>query len=114
MNRNHLLAMILLVITLGCVTVSTSMLPGVTTEGYYYAPESVHVFFDTDELDPSCVRVAILNAKGDADWTGRGGMLRELRKKAGEAGANAIQLRGNMEEPGTGARDRRGTLGHWC
>ena len=95
---------ILAVVVAGCISVSATELPNVTPHSRYFMADRVDVRFESDEIPSSCERIALLNGKGDADWTGRGGMLEKFREKAGELGANVVQMRGDMEEPGTGAR----------
>lgn len=85
----------------GCVSVNKSILVPSPT-GRTFALAEVAVFFQSDSI-PENTRVAILNAKGDADMTGEGKMIDKLREEAGKLGANAIIL-GDLEEPGTGQR----------
>ena len=70
--------------------------------GRTFALEEVTVYFESDTV-PEHTRLAILNAHGDIEMTDEADMIDELRKEAGELGANAIIL-GDIEEPGTGAR----------
>lgn len=85
----------------GCVSVNKSILVPSPT-GRTFAVAQVAVFFQSDSI-PEHTRVAILNAKGDADMTDEGKMIDKLREEAGKLGANAIIL-GDLEEPGTGRR----------
>src|SRR5690606_10341577 len=80
----------LLAFSLGaCVSVSRTML----TEEYMDAPVPpgrVDVLMASlgDSSPRDCVRVAIMHASGPQDATDEGDFLEELRKKAGEVGAN--------------------------
>lgn len=87
--------------TCGCVSVQTTMLPTAPANYQVFPPEAVHVLLAEDEKPEDCVRVAILHGTGSSTFTDESGMLNGLRKKAGELGANALQLAG-MEEPSSG------------
>jgi hypothetical protein len=87
-----------------CVTVSKSVL----TEQYMSTPvprEGVAVLMASvgDSLPRDCVRVAVLHASGDQDYTDEGDVLNKLRDEAGKLGANTVFLQ-NMEDAGTGER----------
>ena len=84
----------------GCVSVNKSILAPNPT-GRTFSELEVYVYFPDDSI-PEHTRLAILNAKGDADSTDEAEMIDKLREEAGKLGANAIVL-GELEEPGTGA-----------
>jgi hypothetical protein len=99
--KKTLLAVVILLMVVGCISVNKSVLTPNPT-GRVFTTEEVTVYFETDSI-PEHTRVAILNARGDADTTGEGKMIDKLREEAGILGANAIIL-GALEEPGTGRR----------
>ncbi len=99
--KKTLLAVVILLMVVGCISVNKSVLTPNPT-GRVFTTEEVTVYFETDSI-PEHTRVAILNARGDADMTGEGKMIDKLREEAGKLGANAIIL-GALEEPGTGRR----------
>ncbi len=99
--KKTLLAVVILLMVVGCISVNKSVLTPNPT-GRVFTTEEVTVYFETDSI-PEHTRVAILNARGDADMTGEGKMIDKLREEAGILGANAIIL-GALEEPGTGRR----------
>jgi len=70
--------------------------------GAVFAKKEVQVFFSTDSI-PAHTRIAIMNAKGDEDWTNEGKLIDRLREEAGKLGANAIVLL-KMEDPSTGRK----------
>lgn len=92
----------------GCVSVNKSILAPNPT-GRTFRVEQVYVYLPEDSL-PEHTRLAILNAKGDAESTDEAEMIDELREEAGKLGANAIVL-GELEEPGTGALIARAFFG---
>jgi hypothetical protein len=47
--------------------------------------------------------VALLNSTGASGWTTESGMMKSMRKKAADVGANGI-IMGNIDEPGAGAK----------
>jgi hypothetical protein len=65
--------------------------------------EQVRVFLPEDSIPAACARFALINTSGDADMTNESQMVRAAKRRAGQLGANAIQLRGTRE-PGTGTR----------
>jgi hypothetical protein len=98
--RTKVLAGLWLLAATACVSVNKSILAPNPT-GRTFGLEQVYVYFPDDSI-PDHTRLAILNAKGDADATDEGEMIDKLREEAGKLGANAIVL-GELEEPGLGA-----------
>jgi hypothetical protein len=85
----------------GCVSVSKSVL---MDRSFAPVPQrEVQVLLSGDTVPPSCERVALLHASGDVDVTDEGDMWDELRKVAGELGANVVHIH-SMEDPGAGER----------
>jgi len=85
----------------GCVTVSKSVL---MDRSFAPVPQrDVQVLLATDSVPTSCERVALLHASGDVEVTDEGDMWNELRKVAGELGANVVHIQ-SMEDPGAGER----------
>jgi hypothetical protein len=84
-----------------CVSVNKSILDR-SMMGVPVPRDEVYVYLPGDSL-PEYRRIAILNAKGDAEVTDESQMIDKLREEAGKLGANAIIL-GDTEEPGTGAK----------
>ncbi len=101
MRSRLLVGMVCGLAVAGCVRVNRSILAPNPT-GRTFPLEAVTVYFESDSI-PQHTRLAILNARGDADVTDEADMIDELREEAGKLGANAIIL-GDLEEPGTGAR----------
>ena len=92
------------VLAAGCVTVSKSVLTN-QYESSPIAEEAVTVLMASmgDSIPTRCVRVAILHAKGNQEWTNEGDVVNKLRSEAGKLGANTVFLQ-NMEDAGTGER----------
>jgi hypothetical protein len=85
-----------------CVTANATLL-GPRQNRAPVPEQEVRVFLPEDSIPASCERFAIINTSGDADMTDESQMIRAARRRAGQLGANAIQLRGTRE-PGTGTR----------
>jgi hypothetical protein len=66
-------------------------------------PEGVQAFTDSSKVGRPYTEVAVLNSKGDDDFTNESAMIRSQQKKAAEIGANGVIL-GTMQGPGTGAK----------
>ena len=101
MRSRVLVGLVWLLAGAACVSVNRSILAPSPT-GRTFPLEAVGVYFRGDSI-PQHTRLAILNARGDADMTNEAAMIDKLREEAGKLGANAIIL-GDLEEPGTGAR----------
>jgi hypothetical protein len=95
------LALLLLSVLAGCVTVSKSVL--MDRSDHPVPRDDVYVFLASDTIPATCERVALLHASGEEDLTDEGQMIDKLREEAGKLGANALHLR-TMEDPGTGER----------
>lgn len=65
-------------------------------------PEKVQIFLPGDSLPPHD-RVAILAGSGNNNWSNRTQLMENLRRWAGELGANVVII-GNVEEASSGAR----------
>ena len=101
-------ALLLVVIAAACVSVGKSVL-NTSYQANPIAQEDVFVYVAGDII-PEHTRVAMLDAKGNTDWTDEGDLLNKLRQEAGKLGANAI-IWGDTEDAGTGARVARALLG---
>ena len=73
-------------------------------------PDSVVLYRTRQEAPRPYDEVAILNSKGDADWTDEAKMYNSMRKKAAELGANGVIVE-NTKDPGTGAKVAKALLG---
>ena len=101
-------ALLLTLLVLGCVSVGKSVLDS-SFQSSPVPRDDVFVYLEADEI-PEHTRIAILDAKGDTDWTDAGDLVNSLRKEAGKLGANAIIL-GDVEDVGTGAKIGKALLG---
>jgi hypothetical protein len=61
-------------------------------------PTAIKLFTTPDRVGASYREVAVLNAKGESNWSDEGDMIDSMRDKAAELGANAIILSG-IDEP---------------
>ena len=99
---------LLAVLAVACVSVGKSVLD----TSFQAAPverDDVFVYVAGDSV-PEHTRIALLDAKGNTDWTDEGDLLNKLREEAGKLGANAI-IWGDTEDAGTGARVAQALLG---
>lgn len=81
----------------GCVSAQTTML---TPSRYAPVPApEVHVYLSADEVPSGCERIALIHAAGNVNWTNERQMINAARKRAGQAGANAVVIR-SMRDPG--------------
>lgn len=62
--------------------------------------EGVAIFRTPDDVSSPYKEVALLDSRGDSDFTSVSGMITSQRKKAAEAGANGIII-GESKDPTT-------------
>ena len=105
MQRGTLL---FVVFAAACVSVGKSVLD-TSFQADPIAEGDVFVYVAGDSI-PEHTRVAMLDAKGNTDWTDEGDLLNKLRQEAGKLGANAI-IWGDTQDVGTGARVANALLG---
>jgi hypothetical protein len=92
-----------------CVSTKATVLnPG--TQLAPLCPEAVQVFTAADKVGKPYTEVALLDSKGDTDWTSESGMVNSQRKKAAAVGANGIIL-GDVKDASTGAKVAQALLG---
>ena len=105
MRINAILAVVLVT---ACVSVGRSVVD-TSFQMHPVERDDVFVYVGGDSI-PEHTRVAMLDAKGNTDWTDEGDLLNKLREEAGKLGANAI-IWGDTDDAGTGARVARAFLG---
>jgi hypothetical protein len=106
-NGFRILALTPAIMLAGCVSAHTTML---TPNRYPPVPApEVYVYLDESELPEECVRVALIHAEGNANWTNERQMIEAARKKAGKAGGNAVVVR-SMRDPSTVTRIAAGVI----
>ena len=66
-------------------------------------PDAVKIYTTPAAVGNSYVEVALLNSAGSTGVTTEAGMMKSMRKKAADVGANGI-IMGNINEPGAGAK----------
>ena len=91
-------AILAIALVTACVNVSHTVL--VDRGAYPVAPIEVDIFLPDDDIPEDCERVALLFASGNQHFNDEGDLLNSLRERAGELGANAIDIQ-FMSEAGT-------------
>jgi hypothetical protein len=61
-------------------------------------PDAIKLFTTPDKVGHPYREVALLNAKGESNWSDEGDMISSMRDKAAEVGANGIIL-SKIDEP---------------
>jgi len=103
MKKNTL---IILIVSLAFVTACVSVNATKLGTGNYRRPvpaDQVAVYRTADQVPGRYEEIALLNAKGDSTWSSESGMFNQMKKKAGQMGANAIILDA-VSEPSAGAK----------
>jgi hypothetical protein len=93
----------------GCVSANVMQL-GQPGQYRQVRPEEVRVYVTEADINVPFEKVAIITAKGDYQTTNEEKMLKKIRQKAAEAGANAVIL-SEFQEPSTAARVWNSLLG---
>jgi hypothetical protein len=66
-------------------------------------PDAVKLYTSPSTVGSDYREIALLNSSGSTGWTSEAGMMKSMRKKAADVGANGI-IMGNINEPGAGAK----------
>lgn len=67
------------------------------------SPDSVRVFMTEADVHAEFEKVALIGAEGDYKWANDERMVREMKKRAGKLGANAI-IMGDFTDPSTAGK----------
>lgn len=107
MRRTLLVPLPLLILSISliaCVTTRHTLIDPSAPQFDPVSPDSVRILTDESELENfEYTRVAVIEATGSGEFTDQTSMLKAMREKAGELGANAILLP-RIDEPGAGAK----------
>lgn len=85
-----------------CVTTSATLLD-TTVRPQAVCPTGVRVYLTPEDVPEDAVQLALLNSKGDDDWTSESGMIESQRRKAAEVGATGLVL-GQRTDASSGAK----------
>jgi hypothetical protein len=66
-------------------------------------PDAVKLYTSPSSVGQPYSEIALLNSTGSTGFTSESGMMKSMRKKAADVGANGI-IMGNIDEPGAGAK----------
>jgi len=86
----------------GCVSTNAAVLDN-SLKLAAICPDGVKVFTDSSKVGKPYTEVAVLNSKGDYQYTNESQLIDSQRKKAAKLGANGLIL-GKMDDPSTGAK----------
>ena len=105
----QLATLVVIVIALsGCVQTQATML-----SSQQYAPqqpENVTIYLSEDDIPGRFDRIALINAKGNTQYTNQNQMYEAVRKRAASIGANGV-LFAKIDEPSMGAKIAGAFLG---
>lgn len=66
-------------------------------------PDGVKIYSSPTRVGADYQEIALLNSTGSSGFTSESGMMKSMRKKAADVGANGI-IMGNIDEPSAGAK----------
>lgn len=104
------LAATVLVCAMACVQTNATMLNPTAVAHPATPPDQVRIYRTADQVKTRYDEIALLNSKGESDWTDEAKMMNSMRKKASEVGANAIILDA-INEASAGAKVAAAVLG---
>jgi hypothetical protein len=91
-----------LVLVASCVSVNATRL-GSGPNRPPVPADQVAIYRTADQVPGKYEEIALINAKGDSAWSSEAGMFKQMKKKAGQMGANGIILDA-VSEPSAGAK----------
>lgn len=109
MKRRTAVLFISTLFTAACVSTNTAILGNAPKRAPVPA-DQVAIYRTAAQVPGKYEEVALLNSTGTSGWTSESGMLKSMRTKAGEIGANAIILDA-ISEPSAGAKVAAAALG---
>jgi hypothetical protein len=81
----------------GCVATNAALIdPSVQLAPT--CPSSVRLYTTPDRVGHPYREIAVLNAKGESNWSDEGDMIQSMREKAADVGANGLIL-SKIDEP---------------
>lgn len=86
-----------------CVQTNATLLNPSPVARPKVAPAAVRIYRTTDQIGGKFEEIALLNSKGESNWTDERAMFESMRKKAGDLGANGVVLEA-VNEAGAGAK----------
>ncbi len=103
MKKNSLALLLIAIAFLSaCVSVNSTRL-GTAAYRQPIPAEQVAIYLTADKVPGKYEEIALLNARGDSTWSSEAGMFKQMKRKAGKMGANAIILDA-VSEPSAGAK----------
>jgi hypothetical protein len=103
MKKAYILILVISIVFIAaCVSVNATKL-GTGNYRRPVAAAEVAVYRTADQVPGKYEEIALLNAKGDSAWSSESGMFKQMKKKAGQMGANGIILDA-VSEPSAGAK----------
>lgn len=66
-------------------------------------PEAVKLYSSPAKVGAEYTEIALLNSTGANGWTSEEGMMKSMRQKAADVGANGV-IMDRIDEPGAGAK----------
>jgi hypothetical protein len=97
MKPLHPLCAFAAVVLCACVSTNAALIDP-TVHLARTCPSAIKLYTTPDRVGHPYREVAILNAKGESNWSNEEDMIESMRDKAAEVGANGIILKG-IDEP---------------
>ena len=101
MSRLPLLLPIVFLLSACVSTNAVQLNPGVARAPV--CPNAVQIFTSADRVGKPYVEIAVLNSKGESQWTDERKMFESQRNKAAKMGANGLIMDG-IKEPSAGSK----------
>ena len=103
MNRTKtFLGIIAIGIFAGCTRTNASLMDS-SIHLSRTCPDGVKLYSSPSKVPSEYQEIALLNSTGSSGFTSESGMMKSMRKKAADVGANGI-IMGSIDEPSAGAK----------
>jgi hypothetical protein len=102
MPQIRITACTLLVVLTGCTRTNAALMDN-SLRLAPTCPDAVKIYTTPAQVGATYQEVALLNSTGNTGFTSEAGMMKSMRQKAAQVGANGI-IMGNIDEPGAGAK----------
>lgn len=109
MNRKLLAGCAVVVSFVGCMRTNAALMD-TSVHLARTCPDAVKLYLSPDKVGTEYTEVALLNSTGNTNWTSESGMVKSMREKAADVGANGI-IMGKIDEPSAGAKVAGAALG---
>jgi hypothetical protein len=94
--------LVMLIVISGCTRTNAALMDN-SVRLARTCPDGVKIYSSADKVGSEYQEIALLNSTGSSGFTSEAGMMKSMRKKAADVGANGI-IMDAIKEPSAGAK----------